>query len=333
MSDHPYVHALSPYIIRFSDSFGLRWYGLAYVAGFYLGFLLLRRLARRGYTELRPEQAGDFIALCALFGVLLGGRLGYMLFYDWDRFVANPLRIFKVYDGGMASHGGILGLVAFTLWYAHRHRINWAGLGDNLVVVAPIGVFFGRLANFINGELYGRISGVPWAVVFPTSLLEGAPNDPVMWEEFAAAEPRLDLAAPWATRIDQVVEWARDNPALREAIAAHVPARHPSQLYEALLEGAVLFAVLYLVRIRFRRLPFGVLTGLFFLLYAGFRIVVEEFRQPDIGATIFLGGLSPGQFYSLFMIVIGIAFLAYGLTAGRRRALEAELPKPEKASS
>ena len=155
-----YVHDLSPFLLKIGG-FGLRWYGLAYLAGFVIGTLLYRRLAQRGYSDLRPDQVADFITMGALFGVLLGGRLGYMLFYDPVGFLHDPLLIIRVWEGGMASHGGILGLALYTFWYARKHGFSWRNLCDNLVVVAPVGLFLGRCANFINGELYGREATFP----------------------------------------------------------------------------------------------------------------------------------------------------------------------------
>src|SRR5437016_6065452 len=135
------------------------------------GYFLFLWLSRRGYADLPPQRVGDFITGCALFGVIIGGRLGYVLFYK-PEMLREPLSILRVWEGGMSSHGGMFGLLAFTFYYAHRHKISWTNLGDNLVVTAPIGLFFGRCANFINGELYGRITNVPWAMQFPKELLD-----------------------------------------------------------------------------------------------------------------------------------------------------------------
>ena len=129
-----YVHDLSPFLIRFGSGMGIRWYGLAYLAGFVVGILLYRRLAVLGYSDLLPSQVPDFITMAALVGVLVGGRLGYMLFYDYDRFFHDPLIFFRVWEGGMASHGGIIGLTLYTVWYAHRHRLSFRNLADNMVV-------------------------------------------------------------------------------------------------------------------------------------------------------------------------------------------------------
>ena len=166
-----YLHNLNPIIFRIYDNVGPRWYGLAYVLAFISSYILFLWLAKREYADLSPQRVGDFITGCALFGVIIGGRLGYVFFYK-PEMLREPLSIFRVWEGGMSSHGGMLGVLLFTLYYAHRHKISWANLGDNLVVTAPMGLFFGRCANFINGELYGRITSVPWAMQFPKELLD-----------------------------------------------------------------------------------------------------------------------------------------------------------------
>ncbi len=262
--------------MRFSGDIGIRWYGLAYVAAFAGGWALYRHLAVKGYSELKPDQVGDFITWAAILGVMLGGRLGYVFLYQPDILLENPLALFRVWEGGMSSHGGMIGLVIFTYVYARRHKVSWTGVGDNLCVVAPIGLFLGRMANFINGELYGRVSTVPWAVYFPR-------------EKFDEATLAL----------------ARDNPEIRESIILQLQARHPSQIYEGLLEGVVLFAILWWVRTGCR-VPNGVLTGLFFAVYAVFRTFVEFYREPDAGLIL---GMTRGQFYSLFILLLGVAFI------------------------
>ena len=166
-----YLHNLDPIIFRIYDNVGPRWYGLAYVLAFVSSYFLFVWLAKRGYADLPPQSVGDFITGCALFGVIIGGRLGYVFFYK-PEMLREPLSILRVWEGGMSSHGGMLGILLFTLYYAHRHKISWLNLGDNLVVTAPMGLFFGRCANFINGELYGRIANLPWAMQFPKELLD-----------------------------------------------------------------------------------------------------------------------------------------------------------------
>lgn len=294
-----YIHDISPFLFRIGDGFGVRWYGLAYVAAFLAAWGIFTHLARRGFSDIPAAAVGDFITGTAMFGVILGGRLGYMLFYDWDNFSRDPLTIFKIWDGGMASHGGILGIVVFTWIYSRRKHIPWLNIGDNTVVAAPAGLFLGRCANFINGELYGRPSTVPWAVQFPKELHE-APAETVRHVLIEAS--RIDPA--WTT-IPAVIDHAGKSSALDAVLAESLTPRHPSQLYAAFLEGATLFAILWILRTRFR-LPDGVLTGVFFIGYAVLRIIGEIFREPDAPLT---GILSRGQFLSLFLILIGLAFL------------------------
>ncbi len=292
-----YLHDLDPFIFRLWDNVGPRWYGMAYVAAFACGYALLLWLAKRGYTQLRASQVADFITWAALFGVMLGGRLGYVFFYRPDM-LRDPLSIFRVWEGGMSSHGGMFGLLAFTFYYAHRHKISWTNLGDNLVVTAPIGLFFGRCANFINGELYGRITNVPWAMQFPKELLD----HPQEAERAVAACARID---PALTTPDAIVNAVHSHPEVATELRSIVSPRHPSQLYEAFFEGIVLFGILWFVRTRTRQ-PNGVLTGLFFICYAIFRIIVENFREPD---AELIGPFTRGQFFSFFLIAIGIAFI------------------------
>ena len=315
-----YIHDLNPVALPIYGNLAVRWYGLAYLAGFVAGFLLLRHLARRSLWVLKPEKTADFIAAAAMFGVFLGGRLGYVFFYQlpeqgWSKILSDPLMIFRVWEGGMASHGGILGLVIFTWFYAKKEKVTWTGLGDGLCVVAPLGLFFGRVANFINGELYGRIveGVVPWAVRFPLSLMkepESVQRD--AWQACAEIEPSLADAQSMET----LIAVARENPEVSQTLGDFLPPRHPSQIYEALLEGALLFAILWWVRTRYKNAPDGLLTGLFFALYAGFRIFGEQFREPD---AALVGSLTRGQFFSLFMFVFAALFLLHAWR-GRERS-------------
>jgi phosphatidylglycerol---prolipoprotein diacylglyceryl transferase len=291
-----YLHHLDPFIFHITKTIGPRWYGMAYVLAFLCGYLLLRHLSRRGYADLRADRVADFITGCALFGVIVGGRLGYVLFYKPDM-LRDPVSIFRVWEGGMSSHGGMLGLVLFTLYYSYRHKLSWLNLGDNLVVVAPIGLFFGRCANFINGELYGRVSNVSWAMQFPKELLDHS-------AEADKAIAQLQVIDPALTSPEAIVD-AAGRPEVKQVLRTILTPRHPSQLYEAFFEGIVLFAILWIVRTRFRT-PNGILTGLFFIFYAIFRIVVEYFREPDASL---IAGFTRGQFFSFFLIAIGLAFV------------------------
>lgn len=321
-----YVHDLNPVLVRFTDAIQLRWYGLAYLGAFVVGAWLLNVLAKRKLWVLPPGAAGDFIAAAAIFGVFIGGRLGYMLYYypkqhGWSWLSEDPMMLFRVWEGGMASHGGILGLLIFTWVYAKKKGVSWRGLGDGLCVVSPLGLLFGRLANFINGELYGRpAEGVAWAVKFPRALLEQEKAEGVDFSAAmqAAADVSETLREPFqkwqegdlngGVLFEQMLAVQRNDAAVSKAIEPFLLPRHPSQLYEGILEGALLFAILWWVRTRFPQAPVGILTGLFFVLYAVFRIFAEQFREPD--SELVLGGMmTSGQFLSLFMVAVGVGFL------------------------
>src|SRR6266536_226555 len=276
-----FVDNFDPFIFRLWDNVGPRWYGFAYVLAFLSAYFVVRLLSKRGYCDLPPEHVSDFITWTALFGVLLGGRIGYVLFYK-PEMLREPLSILRVWEGGMASHGGMIGILALSFYYARRHKLSWTNLGDALVVAAPIGLFFGRCANFINGELYGRATNVAWAVQFPKELLE----DSYVKDRAVAGARTIDSSLIDPEQIIQA-------------------ARHNSQLNDALFEGVVLFIILWLVRTRMRQ-PNGVLTGLFFSFYAIFRIICEYFREPD---APLIGVFTRGQFFSFFLIAIGIAFV------------------------
>ncbi|WP_246701675.1 prolipoprotein diacylglyceryl transferase [Rhizobium terricola] len=252
----------------------IHWYGLAYVAGIMLGWFIARRmLLKPGLwpNDTPPCTAAhldDFLLWVAL-GIVLGGRIGYILFYDFASVAANPLRAIEIWNGGMSFHGGFLGATLAMVFFARRHAIPLWSLFDIVASVAPLGLLFGRIANFINGELWGRPSDVPWAMAFPT----GGPFP-----------------------------------------------RHPSQLYEALLEGLVIFVVLQIVGRVFRgfRSP-GLVTGCFVSLYALARITVEFFREPDPQLGYLAGGwLTMGMVLSLPMLAVGL----WALVRARRAAAQ-----------
>ncbi|MFW5883375.1 MAG: prolipoprotein diacylglyceryl transferase [Verrucomicrobiota bacterium] len=246
-----WTHDLSPFLVQFPEGWpvdGIRYYGLAYLLGFVLAGLLLWLYWRRGRSPLGSERIFDLMTYIVL-GVMIGGRLGYMLLYDLGDFLANPLIFFRVWEGGMASHGGILGVAAAVVLFAWRHRVDFPFLGDLIVASAPIGLLLGRLANFINGELWGRPAKVAWAVIFPDS-------QPVF---------------------------------VRELGRAVLYPRHPSQLYAAFLEGLLplLYLQARFWLSSPEKLRAGRLAGEFFCLYALVRIFGELFREPD--ASLILG--------------------------------------------
>lgn len=315
-----YVHNLDPIALHIYGNVAIRWYGLAYLMSFVAGFLLLRHMARKGLWVMAPEKTADFIAGAALFGVFIGGRLGWILMYyqegifkSWgfnpawvSGITHDPMIIFRVWEGGMASHGGILGLVIFTWFYARKHKVSWTGLGDGLCVVSPLGLMFGRAANFVNGELWGRVAnGFSGAMKFPRSLIEEPQSvQDAAWQACTQVDPSLAQA----TSLEQLVTAARHHPEVSRTLAEFLQPRYPSQIYECLLEGALLFTILWTVRIRFKNAPDGLLTGLFFGLYALFRILGEQFREPDANL---IHGLSRGQYFSLFMFIFSACFLVH----------------------
>jgi len=294
-----WVHNLDPFAVEFGGGFGLRWYGLAYLAAFAAAYFMSVYLAKRGLSVIPPDKIGDFITGCAVFGVLLGGRLGEMLFYELDGFLRDPTMFFRVWEGGMSAHGGMLGVALYTLWYARRHKLSWPGLGDNVVIGAAFGIFLGRLANFVNGELYGRPSAAAWAVKFPKELYEA----PVTAQRELLG--RAQAYFPGPAGLEDVISSVPGSPELAAVVGQYLTPRHPSQIYEAVLEGALLFVVLWLVRMKVR-VPNGVITGLFFVGYAFTRSFAEMFRSPDAG---YVGYLTKGQFLSVFLLLMGAGFL------------------------
>ena len=246
---------IDPVIVQIGP-FGIRWYAMAYIAGLVLGWRLMRRLVAHPPAVATQLQVDDFLTWATL-GVVLGGRLGYVIFYQPAAFLAEPWRVVQVWSGGMSFHGGMLGVALATIWFCRRNAIPLLGFADRMAVVAPIGLCFGRLANFINAELWGRVApDVPWAMVFP----------------HAGALPR-----------------------------------HPSQLYQAALEGAILFAVLFaLSRREAVRAQAGLLTGIFLTGYGLARIVGEFFREPDAFLGFLFAGATMGQLLSIPMVLAGL---------------------------
>ena len=230
----------------------VRWYGLAYVVGFVLAGLVMRSLNKRWRVGLTDDDMLD-IVLVAVIGLVVGARLGYVLFYGAGAYWSDPASMLRFWDGGMSFHGGLVGIMLAGAIVAKRKGVALLRLFDLGAVGAPLGLFLGRIANFINGELWGRATDAPWGVVFP--------------------------------------------------YAPGTAARHPSQLYEALLEGAVLFVVLFVLSRRKR--GDGFMIGTMIGLYGVFRIIVEFFREPDIQVGFLAGGLTMGQLLSLPLVVAG----------------------------
>ncbi len=260
-----WVHDWSPFLIRFSDDFGIRYYGLAYLAAFAAGVALLWLYWKKGRSPFGPAAISDLITVL-IVGVLVGGRLGYFLLYQLDSVFADPLVLIRVWEGGMASHGGFVGVLIAMIWWARHRQVPFFQVADLIVTTTSAGFFFGRIANFINAELVGKASNVAWAVIF------------------------------------------RNNEIDRALGQAAVP-RHPSQLYAAALEGALVLALMqwrFWKTNAYRDQP-GRLSGEYLIAYAIARMIGELFREPD--ASLLLG-LSRGTFYSLFMVGAGVVLIA-----------------------
>ncbi len=244
----------------------IRWYALAYIAGIVLGWRLMRRLVVADPKVATPEQVDDFVTWATL-GIILGGRLGYVLFYRPGHYLSHPLEALMVWQGGMSFHGGLLGVVVAAVLFCRQQKIPTLAFGDRIAVVAPIGLFFGRIANFINGELWGRAADVPWAMVFPGDRLQ-------------------------------------------------IP-RHPSQLYQAGMEGLLLFALmLALWSVRANRGRAGLLMGAMAAGYGVARIIGEFFREPDANLGFLFAGATMGQLLSLPMVLIGAGLIWRSWRAG-----------------
>ena len=260
--------AIDPVLVQIGP-FAIRWYALAYLAGLLFGWWYARTLASRP-PRLVPVEAIDDFLMWATLGVVLGGRLGYVLFYKPGYYLDHPLSALELWHGGMSFHGGLLGVVVAGVTFCVRRRLRTLAFADLIFCAAPIGLCLGRLANFINGELVGRPTDVPWAMVFPG----------------------------WGP----------------------LP-RHPSQLYQAALEGALLFVILFLLwRIPAIRGRPGMLTGAFLVGYAVFRSFAELFREPDAHLGFIIGGLTMGQLLSAPLLVVGIGFIVAALRRGRPSA-------------
>ncbi len=252
---------IDPVIFQIYGPIGLNWYGLTYLAGFAGAWYLGTSRSKMPNSPFNAEQVSDFL-FYAFLGVVLGGRVGYVLFYHFDYLLDDPLYLFKIYDGGMSFHGGLIGVLISFWYFSSKTKRTFATISDYFAPMAPIGLATGRLGNFINGELWGKeadVVSVPWAMIFPN--------------------------APGGVY------------------------RHPSQLYECLLEGVLLFFILYIFSKRPK--PSGAVSGLFLLGYGCFRFIVEYYREPDDHLREMAEYISMGQLLSLPMILIGLGIMIW----------------------
>jgi phosphatidylglycerol---prolipoprotein diacylglyceryl transferase len=298
---------IDPVALELPGPVDVRWYGLMYLVSFTIAFFVLRRLSRDGFLRLHEDAIGDLI-MALVLGVILGARIGYILFYDFAAFAQNPARMLRIWEGGLSFHGGLAGVVVASWWFIRKHRVPYMNLLDSLALAIPFGIFLVRGANFVNGELYGRITGghVPWAMRFPT--------DPVGLRLLGAD------ALPMRERERAIGEAYRSG--AWDAVRDQVPLRHPSQLYEALLEGVLLAIIVWAIYLLARRrnwaLPRGLFAAIFFFGYGIARSFVELYRQPDaqfrgpddpLGTV--LGPLTMGQTLSLGVILAGVAVVIW----------------------
>lgn len=266
-----YIHNINPIVFEVGGPFAVRWYGLSYLLGFIACILMLRAWSKKNEFEVPVAEVSNFVVLLAFFGVFLGGRIGYVLLYGFDSFLSDPLYLIRVWEGGMSSHGGFIGVILFMLWYARKHRYSFLNLADNMACITSVGFAFGRLANFVNGELWGRVTNVKWAVIFPQEL---------------------------------GLHYGSYDPATIEAMVANgeLFPRHPSQLYQAFAEGFLVFGIMLFLRRTTWGKKQGALSAAYLSLYALARIGMEFFREPD--STVYFGWLTKGQLYSALMMLV-----------------------------
>jgi phosphatidylglycerol:prolipoprotein diacylglycerol transferase len=372
-----YVHNLNPIIFEIGpfSLFGIpihiapRWYGFAYLMGFLAAYILIKKLSRDGMLRLHPDRVPDLVLNSCIFGVLIGGRVGFVLFYDLPISLSHhvtPLLwyfsdefpywgLLRVNEGGMSAHGGIIFSIIAILIFVRRHnkaidmaqasgppitlkdkkpsgeaafasgKISPINIGDAACMVVPIGLFFGRIANFINGELYGHPSTVPWAVKFPSEIY--APTNGEMLPSVRDALPSVFqklygvLPDPFSDTFDQCLhslslDLQNHSASAIAAVAPILPPRHPSQLYEALLEGVLLFIICWTIGRLWRK--DGMASGAFLTFYPIMRIIGEQFRVGDTPAHILGMEISKGVLYSLLMFIPALIYWIYWIRRDRR---------------
>ncbi len=327
-----WVHNLDPFLIKFTANFGIRWYSLAYLSGFALGFLFMSWLAKNKKAQLTVDEASDFLTYL-IVGVLLGGRLGYVVFYSPD--LLTDFRsgfpfwgALAVWEGGMASHGGFIGVILACILFAWRHKKDPLHLGDLTILGTSLGFFLGRIANFINGELMGRVAGpdVPWAVKFPQDIYRWIGYETEKLSSLTLTMKEIGISeSEWlqwvqnrsagrlygaTDRLIEAIQNGQQN--VIDAVSLVLEPRHPSQLYASLGEGLIPFIILTIVWLKPRK-P-GLICSLYLLIYSSFRIIDEMYRLPDAQLSDLSQlplGLSRGQFLSLWMFLFGLGLMIW----------------------
>ena len=257
-----YIHSLDPILFNFGF-ISLRWYSLAYIFGILIGWWYGKKIISQRFQGIRDKfeiKEFDDLVTYLIISLIIGGRVGYIIFYNFDFYINNPLEIFKIWNGGMSFHGALIGIIFGTYLFSRKRKIKTLFLLDIIACVSPIGIFFGRIANFINGELVGKVSSVSWSVIFPNIDMEP---------------------------------------------------RHPSQLYEAFLEGVVLFIILNTLIFFKKNYKTGSCSYLFLIFYGTFRIIAELFREPDVQVGYLFNYFSLGSILSVLMVLFGVLLFTF----------------------
>lgn len=333
------VHDFDPFALRIAGDFGVRWYGLSYMMGFICAYFLIVWLSKRQRAGLTPNMVADFVTYAAI-GTMIGGRLGYVIFYDPSLFIkfkeSFPFwGVLAVHEGGMASHGGMIGIVLACILYARKYAVNSLYLFDLVALTGPVGIFFGRIANFINGELIGRPSpsDYPWAIRFPQDITSWPSQEFGRLPELGPVLEKIGVDRDsWMSLIEKfrfdmnareavydhlnklIVAIQNGNVEAKNAIAPLLVPRYPSQLYAAFGEGLFLFVVLFFLW-RKPRKP-GFIGATFVILYAIVRVIDERYRMPDAHIGFQWLELTRGQWLSLGMLAVGLVMMFLWSRAG-----------------
>lgn len=360
-----YLHDLSPFVLEFGRSngqgWGIRWYGVSYLLGFVAAYVLLWKLARDKILRIPPERVPDLVLNACIWGVLVGGRLGHVFFYEpsllWNVSEGAPWwGVLKVWHGGMSAHGGIIGVILTLIIFARRNRYSVLNLGDAACMVVPLGLMFGRIANFINGELYGDKANLPWAVQFPTEITAPTNDQPDagvvqrLPEAMGAIQQHIDTVMAGLRLGDKPVHeydlttlvqspqafLGKGVPAstaqevrqfVEQQLATVLPARHPSQLYEALLEGVLLFLICWMMGRLWRK--DGMAAGAFLTFYPVMRIIGEQFRVGDAPpGWLAWTHQSQGVLLSLVMLGAGLTFWILWMRRPKGAVVESTAARP-----